>query len=280
MEFNRMTVTAAAKVVSEFMSHADMEVLEVQWEIHGECRDSSKAARAADWAKLALSTDRKVLTENGEVSLARAIVESAIKAPPAHRDSDTWRKLLAGLRFDGFEVEIKSDEETWPSPSGEAILKRMLPAEIPETDFREAEDEVTSLLEEFGFSTTLGHLKQALSAYQRGEWSSANAQMRNVLESCLLEIARALGFKGETFGKEARDYLSTINPPFLLVEYNEWHKNNRKPQYVQGLFSRLHPHGGHPGLSEEEDATFRLQIVLVTIRLFLRRFDKRKSGNA
>lgn len=31
------------------------------------------------------------------------------------------------------------------------------------------------------------------------------------------------------------------------------------------------------GLSEEEDATFRLQISLVTARLFLRRYDQRKN---
>jgi hypothetical protein len=60
-----------------------------------------------------------------------------------------------------------------------------------------------------------------------------------------------------------------------LTEYNEWNENNQKPQYIQGLMSRMHPHGGHPGLSEEEDATFRLQITLVTARLLLRRFRQR-----
>ncbi|MBB4279347.1 hypothetical protein GGE12_007161 [Rhizobium mongolense] len=43
---------------------------------------------------------------------------------------------------------------------------------------------------------------------------------------------------------------------------------------IDALMSRMHPHGGHPGLSEEEDATFRLQINLVTARLFLRRLDR------
>jgi len=47
---------------------------------------------------------------------------------------------------------------------------------------------------------------------------------------------------------------------------------------VQGLMNRMHPHGGHAGLSEEEDATFRLQVTLITARLFLRRLDQRVSA--
>ncbi len=85
----------------------------------------------------------------------------------------------------------------------------------------------------------------------------------------------ALGYAGADDSKAKRDFLGNLEPPFLLTEYNEWNINNQKPQYVQGLMSRMHPHGGHPGLSEEEDAAFRLHISLVTGRLFLRRFDER-----
>ena len=118
-------------------------------------------------------------------------------------------------------------------------------------------------------------MKQAISAFSRGEWSSANGELRNFYESYLNEIATRLGYTGSGDSKAKRDYLGKLQPPFLLVDYNEWNPNNQKPQYVQGLISRMHPHGGHPGLSEEEDATFRLQISLVTARLFLRRFDQR-----
>ena len=131
------------------------------------------------------------------------------------------------------------------------------------------------LLDRHGFSVAKGHLKQAVSAFGRGEWSSANGELRNFSESYLNEIASSLGCAGSGDGKAKRDYLGRLQPPFLLADYNEWNANNQKPQYVQGLMSRMHPHGGHPGLSEEEDATFRLQISLVSARLFLRRFDQR-----
>ncbi len=277
-EFNRMTVVAAAEVISSFLSHSDMKVLEVQWGIAGRCSASSKSARVADLAHIACDEEIEVLTADGQVNLSRALVETAISAPENFRQSQAWRRLVAGLRFDGFEahttqVEIDSDEYWRTGTTVELV--RMLPSDAPELNFREAESEVTLLLDRHGFTVAKGHLRQAVSAFNRGEWSSANGELRNLHESYLNEIATSLGYSGSADGKARRDYLGSLQPPFLLADYNEWNSNNQKPQSVQGLMSRMHPHGGHPGLSEEEDATFRLQISLVTARLFLRRFDHR-----
>ncbi len=275
-EFNRMTIVAAAEVIAGFNSHSAMEVLEVQWEIDGRCSGNSKSSRIASLAKLAIQEKLLVMTENGRVTLARAMVETAIKAP--NHETDAWKKLIAGLRFDGFEaVATEVDSSPTPPYGGKVVtLARMLPEDVPELDFREAESEVVKLLDQCGFTVTKGHLKQAMSAFQRGEWASANGALRNFYESYLNEIALSLGYTAGGDSKAKRDFLGSLQPPFLLADYNEWNANSQKPQFVQGLMNRMHPHGGHPGLSEEEDATFRLQISLVTARLFLRRFDQRK----
>lgn len=282
-EFSRMTVVGALEVIASFNSHADMEVLNVQWGIYERIDTSSKAARVAGVAKIALDEELTVQTENGRVSLARAVVEQAIKAPVFRHHTDEWKKFVAGLRSDGFEVSFKDIEVPSTSIFGStetkkvAALRRMLPDNITGMDFRKAEDEVVMLLGESGFHVARVHLNQAISAFQRGEWSSANGELRNFYESYLNEIAVGLGCHGAADSKTKRDYLGQLRPPFLLADYNEWNANNQKPQFVQGLMSRLHPHGGHPGLSEEEDATFRLQISLVTARLFLRRYNQRKN---
>jgi len=274
-----MTIVAAAEVLSAFSTNADMEILAVQWEIARRCVTTSKSARVASMAKIAIEESPKVMTENGHVTLGRALVEMAIKAPPIHKETPAWKKLVAGLRFDGFEVvetEITAAPRyAWGSPEVETItsLVRMLPESIPGLDFREAESEIMMLLDLRGFHVAKGHLNQAMSAFQRGEWSSANGELRNFYENYLNEIADALGYSGVDDSKAKRDFLGKIQPAFLLEEYNEWSPN--KSQFVQGLMNRMHPHGGHPGLSEEEDATFRLQITLVTARLFLRRYNQR-----
>lgn len=283
-EFNRMTIVAAAEVIAFFKSHNDMEVMEIQWDIDKRVEKSNKSSRIGSWVTLACSGEIIVMAENGRISLARAIVEEAITMPRMPRGpkdiSSSWKKLIAGLRFDGFEIkesEIRESGTLFPKTTKVPVLARMLPEDIPGLDFREAKDEVSALLIEFGFNTAKGHLEQAMSAFQRGEWSSSNGELRNFFESYLNEIAEALGYSGKTDSKLKRDFLGGADAAFLLTEYNEWNSNNQKPQYVQGLMSRMHPHGGHSGLSEEEDATFRLQIMLITARLFLRRFKQRKD---
>ncbi|MBZ9703242.1 MULTISPECIES: hypothetical protein [unclassified Mesorhizobium] len=278
-----MTVVAAAEVISAFNSHDDMEVLEVEWGVSGRYGTGSKSARVAGLSKITVEENPEVMTAAGRVSLARALIERAIKAPSKVKSSESWNKLVAGLRFDGFEIVETITEmppqRPWGSSSTETIveLRRMLPSDVPEADFREAESEVEMLLDRHGFDVAKGHLKRAISAFSGGAWSSANGELRNFYESYLNEIADKLGYAGFDNSKAKRDFLGGgANPPFLLADYNEW--DSQKTQYVQALMNRLHPHGGHPGLSEEEDATFRLQITLVTARLFLRRFDQRAAA--
>lgn len=285
-EFSRMTVVGALEVIASFTKRADMEVLAIEWAVDGQFEIESEAAFVAGVARIAVHEDPTVQTEIGWVPLTRAVVEKAIKAPNYRQDTEAWAKFVSGLRSDGFnvvfrEVEVTSnvvlgsDEPRSVETRRVARLVRMLPGNI--TDFGEAEDEIGMLLNECGFQVAQGHLKQAMSAFHRGEWSAANGELRNFYESYLNEIADGLGYSGTGDSKVKRDFLGNLQPPFLLPDYNEWNANNQKPQFVQGLMSRLHPHGGHPGLSEEEDATFRLQISLVTARLFLRRYKQRTN---
>lgn len=286
-EFNRMTVVAAAEIIEGMKTQAAFTALALQWGVEERCGTGSVQSKANAMARVAINQNPTVHTLNGLQPLERAMIELAIGTDENVRRGkhDAWLRLVAGLRFDGFELV----EKQVPAPSGRESLfggdrlvkvlelTRMLPADVPGLDFREAESEIVQLLDRHAFTVAKGHLSQALSAFQRGEWSSANGELRNFYESYLNEMATGLGYMGSGDSKSKRDYLGGLQPPFLLSDYNEWHSNNQKPQFVQGLMSRMHLHGGHPGLSEEEDATFRLQISLVTARLFLRRYNERKS---
>lgn len=278
-EFNRMTIVAAAEVISETHSHSDIDVLELQWGISERGGGNSKPARVASLSNAAIQGGPPVYTEAGLVSLERALVEAALAQWPKVQDTPAWRKLKAGLRLDGFEVvePIAEDLGDWmrPRTRGSASLVRMLPTDIPGLNMREAESEVVQLLEKHGLDIAAGHLSRALSAFQRGEWSGANGELRNFLESYLNEIAEKLGCDPAVDSRQKRDFLgSGVTPPFLIADYNEWSPGGQKTPFVQALMSRMHPHGGHPGLSEEEDATFRVQINLIAARLFLRRLDR------
>lgn len=277
-EFNRMTVVAAAEVISDSYSHSDIDVIEMQWGIEDRGGGTSKPARVVSLSKAAIEGGPPVYTESGQVSLERAIIEKALTNWSTKKDTPSWQKLKAGLRFDGFEiVEPLEDDDVWGRRASRApaTLVRMLPPDAPELNMREAENEVVQLLKKHKLSTAERHLARAMSAFQRGEWSGANGELRNFLESYFNEIAVLAGCDLTLDSRQMRDFLGgSVTPPFLLADYNEWTPDGKKSPFVQALLSRMHPHGGHPGLSEEEDATFRLQINLVTARLFLRRLDR------
>lgn len=170
-------------------------------------------------------------------------------------------RLIRSLKRNGYVIE-------------NGKLKKMLPEDLrlPET-----EDELTTLLDEFGFSTAKGHFTQAVSAHTRGEWAAANAQLRSFIETLFDSIAELLindKAKLPPTSHGRRELLAKLNPPFLLTELNEWEPNGKG--FLQGFWYRLHPHGSHPGLSDEEDSTFRLYLVIIIASHYLRRLNTRK----
>ena len=66
----------------------------------------------------------------------------------------------------------------------------------------------------------------------------------------------------------------TVNPPFLRADLNEVENSNCKKPFIDGLWKRLHPEGSHPGLSDEEDSTFRYHITIVVAYYLLKRLEK------
>lgn len=166
-------------------------------------------------------------------------------------------ELYRALERDGFTVQ-------------DGTLRRTLPDAI---DLPQADDEVHTLLDRYGFAVPKGHLDQGIAAHVRGDWAAANAQFRVYVESLLDSAAERLS-NGEALpvaGEERRRWLASRNPPFFFADLNEW--TGQGTGFIQGFYRRLHPAGAHPGLSDEEDSTFRLHLVLLVSRLLLRRLN-------
>lgn len=174
---------------------------------------------------------------------------------------ETHPELVNSLRRDGFVII-------------EGKLRTMLPEDIP---LVEKENELNSLLDKFSFNTTKGHLNQAISAHTRGDWASANAQLRTFVESLFDSIADALVLdktKLPSTEHKRRELLTELSPPFFIPSLNEWEIGD-KGGFMQGFWRRLHPQGSHPGLSDEEDSTFRLHLVILVGHHLVKRLDER-----
>lgn len=151
----------------------------------------------------------------------------------------------------------------------EGVLRRTLPTDV---GLLHAESELMRLFNRYNFSTAKGHLEQAFENHGQGNWAAANGQLRTCFDALLDSIAEHLDPTASTLGSGQlrRTKLAALN--FLSIPLNEW--NNDGKGFINGLVKRLHPQGAHPGLSDEEDCTFRLHVVLLTAALLLRRFDK------
>ena len=95
--FNRMTIVAAVEVISDWQSHSDMELLEVQWAIDGQCKITSKSARAADWARIAIKEDQQIDSVKTELKKDGIIMQEAVLKKKVEINSEnhkSCRKIL------------------------------------------------------------------------------------------------------------------------------------------------------------------------------------------
>lgn len=202
------------------------------------------------------NTIQNAITEKA-ASLVRDDIEFEEDGAPSWYVNQ--QELRRRLETDGFTV------------SG-GKLRASLPLDV---DLPAAQDELHRLLIKHKFSTALGHLDQALDAHARGKWASANSQIRPFFDSLFDEICERIdqGTKALGSGQPRRTQLAAKG--FFSRDLNEWSDSGQG--FMNGLAKRLHPQGSHPGLSDPDDSTFRLHVVLLTARLFLRRFDAWKA---
>ncbi|CAK0762010.1 Abortive infection protein-like C-terminal domain-containing protein [uncultured Gammaproteobacteria bacterium] len=260
--YSRRTVVAAIQLM-ERLSQAELTRCVLTWggiflDKIGDDR-ISVTRRLNNLIKL-IDNDQKCKVDGGDflrdriVDQVVACYSKQIPGAALSHDEEIFRRLL---EYDGFRITDR-----------DGTLRRILPcdARSPNT-----EDVITSRLSKHGFATAQGHLKQAMDAHSRGDWASANSQIRSFFESLLDEIAIKLYPSSSSLpSSENRKSLLAKNK-FLLESLNEWGGDGKN--YINGLWKRLHPAGSHPGLSDEDDSTFRIQVVLPTADLLLKRLD-------
>jgi hypothetical protein len=199
--------------------------------------------------------------------LTREVIEFLVQNIPDIDEDDCFEpsqdgyfKLRNSLARDGYRLN-----------GGE--LRTILPEYI---DLAKKENELELFLKRFDFTISRGHFEQAIAAHTRGAWAAANGQLRTFVESLFDEIAKRVIDENPLLSSShnRREALAKAEPPFFSELLNEWEVGS-KGGFVQGFWRRLHPGGSHPGLSDEEDSTFRLHLVVLVAHHFLKRFNER-----
>ena len=261
--FTRPTIVAAAEML-ERHTQASFDTMVLRLALEKQIPEGAGLSVAKKCGLVARAViarpDLVVHTLDGSVTLTEALVREAVALVRPRFASPAQAALLRGLARDGYVVE--EDEETHT-----IRLRAALPEEIalPETD-----DEVRRLLRQLGFQLPAGHLDQAIEAHTRGDWAAANAQLRTFFESLFEAIAFAVDHAAASSCANSENRRAMLAAKgFLAIDRNEWTQDGKS--YINGLFKMLHTDGSHPGLSDEDHSTFRLHLVLVSARTFLRR---------
>ena len=271
-QFSRITTIEAIGSL-DYLTHAEIGRLLLKFGLEEVASKNlgSKTSRLNALIKYLIDNPDKKGPFGGNLNfeLIEELIERRLSDYPNLSIEEQLPKLVNSLKRDGYLIR-------------DGRLKTVLPENIQLT---EKENELDLLLEKFGFATAKGHLEQAISAHTRSDWASANAQLRSFMESLFDSIAKRLtddkkGLPLSRYQKSC-ELLVKLNPPFLLSTLNEWVVSG-KGGFLQGLWRRLHPQGSHPGLSDEEDSTFRLHLVILTASYYLKRLDRimAEKGNS
>jgi hypothetical protein len=263
--FSRPTILAAVDLLDSRLSQARFNQLVVRLGMEEAISldtNVSVAKKAALLAKEVVKLGAKTLsTLDGSVTLSEAVVREAVRLTNATTDDPKQEALRRGLEMDGYVVAWQED--------GMPLLRASLPESV---DLPAADNEVHQLLRGFNYQVPLGHLDQAIEAHTRGDWAAANSQARTFMESMFDAIALHLDHSRASAlpsSENRRALLAELK--FLSVQRNEWTQDGKN--FINGLFKMLHSEGSHPGLSDEDHSTFRLHLVLITARAFLRRLQ-------
>jgi len=223
-------------------------------------------------------------TENAQLDAVQYIFEKNIRDnPPQINELNPWSEVLEApvqIKADTLFIERYSRLYNSFKRDGYTVNEQgvvpLLPNELVESNI---ENELFRLLEHFNFNTSKGHLEQAIENHTNGNWAGANGQFRTYMESLLIEISNYLlpGRNCSNIG-DAITWLSNPNilSPVLLHQHlNEVPAQGLNFSFINGLWKRLHPTGSHPGLSDEEDSTFRYHTLIVFTRYLLSRLENR-----
>ncbi|WP_204360028.1 hypothetical protein [Ralstonia sp. GX3-BWBA] len=272
--FTRPTIAAATALLGAALTQAHFDQmlfrLSLEDSIPFDTSQSTSKKAALLAREVAKNGDRIIPTVDGQVTLEEAVVREAVAltsmSPYSRREQQ--ERLERALALDGFVIQWNED----PGMGEPPLLRAALPGEV---HLSKTDDEVHQLLKHFGFTVSLGHLDQAIEAHTRGDWAAANSQIRTFMESLFDGIAENIDpAQAAAAGSSENRRAMLAKLEFLSAQRNEWTADGKN--YINGLFKMLHTEGSHPGLSDEDRSTFRLQLALVTARTFLRRLKDRQ----
>lgn len=253
--FSRITIIKLVNALN-LQTHADVETFTLEFAMENEITGSYMKEKKASIMRY-LIENPSAMAPNG-TPLIQAIIEYLLSHYHGNKEPfEQFPELVNSLEHDGYILDQKG-------------LRRKLPDEIPITI---KENELLEALTEFGFDVAKGHYEQAIAAHTRADWAAANAQLRSFVEELFNRITESI--VPGNYSSSYEGWVALYKAGFFKAELNEWTDDGKG--FLQGFWKRLHPQGSHPGLSEQDDCTYRVYLVIVTMHYIAKRYKAQKK---
>lgn len=260
--FSKATIMDVMSLLGEMNSHAQLDKYVFRYGLDEIAVGNNKDKRVLSIGKHLINNPNLpgLLSNNLMYEIVEDIIKNAV-SNTYHFDINTdefrnYPQLRRLLLKDRFVIE-------------DGKLIRTFDTDI---DFNNNETLLENLLNKYNLSVAKGHYNQASNAFNRGDWAACNSQLRSYVEELLNKLAEKITGNSPVNSQDAKITLSKCDPPIFYKPLNEWLDNGQG--FFETFWKRLYPQGSHPGLSDERDSIFRLNLVQITTLEILRRYDE------
>lgn len=260
--FSRATIMDVMYILRDMKSHSELDAYAYRYGLENVAIGSNKDQRVLGIGRYLIENPNSpgLISDNLAYEILEDIINNAVSNEyhfdKTNNEFKQYPQLRRLLLKDGFVIK-----------DGE--LTRTFETDI---DFNTNETLLDKYLRKYNLSVAQGHYNQANNSFNRGDWAACNGQLRSYVEELLNRLAENITDISPENSQAAKVALAKCDPPIFYKQLNEWLDNGQG--FFETFWKRLHPEGSHPGLSDENDSIFRLNLVQITTLEILRRYDE------
>ncbi len=240
MRFSRRTLASLAKVISKYNAHSDIDVLAYEFGKEDAAVGSSKIARCVSFIKAV----EKDCEDECDDQVIIDIIEKILNLLNEWQfeNSGIVSGLMASLQIDGFHFSNGILMPTTPEPASLGPILSQLEKDLSSRELKIA----------------ARHYSQACENLAAGNFEAANGQIRSFMENLFITFCDKVSGKKFKDAGAALQHLKQIDK----IDASEW--NN-----FRGFWDSCQSNGPHHGLSNNEEAIFRVHMATAIARYLL-----------
>ncbi len=253
MTLSDSTAASLIEVISDSYSHSELDTLFLRLGCAGVGPPHNPTSRTQGPNKMArvrpvVDELRTREDEPDIITLARELIEQRFSGNVFDYHGNVlprYERLVRGLELDGYT--ISEDGELLATTPGPAMLG-------PEISLLERE------LDARGLGVARAHYRQAVDSFVDGRLEASNGQLRSFIEDFVLTLSQQILSTRPSNVRSAADRLR-----------NHGSLDTNEAALVSSLVGMSNERGAHAGLTDREEALFRLHMTTATARYLLAR---------